>query len=463
MPKIVILGAGLTGLSLAYHLEKQGFFDYQIFEKDSRPGGLLKSIQQDGYTFDHTGHFLHISNSLFENFLNDVFDLGKMNMLSRRSYIYSHGTYTPYPFQKNLYGLPTSVISECIAGFAERRKHIRNPKNFYQWVAKNFGLGLGKHFFFPYNTKLMGIKPKELMPSWTSRFVPNTTLKDLLEGSLERKEYNLSGYNGSFFYPKIGGIEQLVRAIVAKLKNKIYTQHSATHIDHKNKVVTFNGDQKANYQLLFSTIPMPHLLKSFPKSTSSNLNQASEKLVCSQVINFNLGINRPSLSPKHWVYFPEKRFHIYRMGFWHNFSEHMAPEGASSLYGEVSFKSKTDSPALRDKLESKAISQTLQFMGINESEVATRQVNLLDHAYVTYDEWREKNLTKIHKQLQNMSIHSIGRFGHWKYSSMQEAVLDGIENSNLALEKVFTEKASSQYHCTNRKPKNLPAKECNVG
>ena len=56
MPDIVILGAGLTGISAAYHLEQAGFLNYKIFEKGSRPGGLLQSVQQDGFTFDYTGH-----------------------------------------------------------------------------------------------------------------------------------------------------------------------------------------------------------------------------------------------------------------------------------------------------------------------------------------------------------------------------------------------------------------------
>ncbi len=39
MARVVILGAGLTGLSAAYHLEQQGIFDYKIFEKNSSAGG----------------------------------------------------------------------------------------------------------------------------------------------------------------------------------------------------------------------------------------------------------------------------------------------------------------------------------------------------------------------------------------------------------------------------------------
>ena len=69
MAEIIIIGAGLTGLSTAYHLEKQGFTDFQIFEKENVPGGLLRSFKSNGFTFDFTGHLLHINNEYFYNFI----------------------------------------------------------------------------------------------------------------------------------------------------------------------------------------------------------------------------------------------------------------------------------------------------------------------------------------------------------------------------------------------------------
>ena len=175
MPKIIIIGAGLTGLCTAYALEQQGFFDYHILEQDSRPGGLLKSFCDQGFTFDHTGHFLHISEPKFAQFLEQTIGLANMHQHSRKSFIFSHNCFTPYPFQQNLYGLPAPVIIDCILGFVQRNQTIKRPKNFYQWVLKHFGKGLGKHFFFPYNRKLLNLAPRQLMPSWTSRFVPSTT------------------------------------------------------------------------------------------------------------------------------------------------------------------------------------------------------------------------------------------------------------------------------------------------
>jgi len=111
--QIVILGAGLTGLSTAYHLERAGIYDYTIFEKDARPGGLLKSVAHEGFTFDYTGHLLHINNDYFKTFLHDIADL-ESNFLNivRQSAIYSHNQLTNYPYQMNLYGHPTDVSTD---------------------------------------------------------------------------------------------------------------------------------------------------------------------------------------------------------------------------------------------------------------------------------------------------------------------------------------------------------------
>ena len=38
--KVLIIGAGLTGLSAAYHLEQAGFYDYLLLEAATTPGGL---------------------------------------------------------------------------------------------------------------------------------------------------------------------------------------------------------------------------------------------------------------------------------------------------------------------------------------------------------------------------------------------------------------------------------------
>ena len=110
---ILIVGAGLAGLSAAYHLRGM---PYKILEREREVGGLCRSYVKDGFTFDYTGHLLHFRQTaikaLVESLLPD-----QLQRHARKSYVYSHDTYTEYPFQVNTHGLPPEVVRECLLGF----------------------------------------------------------------------------------------------------------------------------------------------------------------------------------------------------------------------------------------------------------------------------------------------------------------------------------------------------------
>lgn len=422
MAKVVIIGAGLTGLSAAYHLEKNGFFDFELFEKEDEVGGLCRSKFQDGFTFDYTGHLLHINDQYFGKLVEDIVGINNFEQINRRSYIYSKDTYTHYPFQVNLKGLPSYVITECIEQFVQRPK-INCPKNFYQWVQTHFGEGLGKHFFFPFQNKIFDYNIKKITPLWTGRFVPQTSLKQMIEGAIKDPDNQHIGYNSSFYYPKDGGIQFWVNKLATQIKTPIKTGFAAQKIDLKNKTIKFDNGHIEKYQTLINTAPLDIFLKFCKESSDSSLQKAIPKLLANSVVNFNLGINRENLSDKHWIYFPEEKYPFYRMGFPHNFAKSAAPKNCSSLYGEFSFTNKPKHIVEQRLKES--LKQAKEVLQISDADILTECIIHIKHAYVIYNQWRDTNISKIHAQFNKQAVHSIGRYGEWKYSSMQEAVLDG--------------------------------------
>src|SRR5690606_29936109 len=58
--KIAILGAGISGVSLARMLAQDGH-DVTVLEKSERAGGLCKSRVVDGFTFDEAGGHIMFS------------------------------------------------------------------------------------------------------------------------------------------------------------------------------------------------------------------------------------------------------------------------------------------------------------------------------------------------------------------------------------------------------------------
>ena len=103
---IVIVGAGLAGLSTAYHLSGTS---YRLYEREAEVGGLCRSYRKDGFTFDYTGHLLHFRQPDIKSLVERLL-AGKLQTHRRKSFIYSHQTYTEYPFQVNTHGLPPDVV-----------------------------------------------------------------------------------------------------------------------------------------------------------------------------------------------------------------------------------------------------------------------------------------------------------------------------------------------------------------
>src|SRR5271157_2065020 len=99
--KIGILGGGLSGLALGYHLKK----DFEIIEKNSECGGLCRSLQEKGFTFDYGGSHVIFTKD------KEVFNLysrllrGNWKRKRRNSKILFKGRYIKYPFENDLYQL----------------------------------------------------------------------------------------------------------------------------------------------------------------------------------------------------------------------------------------------------------------------------------------------------------------------------------------------------------------------
>ncbi len=417
--KIVILGAGLSGLTCAYYLRK----NYSIFEKDSRVGGLCRSERIDGFTFDYTGHLLHLKRDENKRLIKKL--LGKNLFLQKRkSWIYSKGVYTKYPFQANIYGLPEEIIKECIDGFREvrtnRKRYTvnRKPVDFKEWIYKNFGEGYAKHFMIPYNEKLWTIPLEEMSTEWTRRFIPVPTLKEALVGARGRQEKDF-GYNIRFYYPLKGGIEELPKSFLPLIK-RANLKTEATRISLKDKKIKFNNGKEKKYQRLVSTIPLPELIKIIDR-TPEKVSRASEGLRYVSVFNLNLGIKRENISDKHWIYFPEKEFAFYRVGFTSNFSPYLAPEGMSSIYTEVSYSK--DRP-LDKKGIVKRITKDLIKAGIitSRDRILAKLALDIKYAYPLYDHNHRESVAIIQKFLRENDIYSMGRFGSWEYLSMEDVI-----------------------------------------
>ena len=73
MKKIVIIGAGPTGLVTAHSLSEKTNYDIKIFEANSVVGGLASSGTIDGMSYDCGPHIFHSGHDDITDFWKDNF------------------------------------------------------------------------------------------------------------------------------------------------------------------------------------------------------------------------------------------------------------------------------------------------------------------------------------------------------------------------------------------------------
>jgi protoporphyrinogen oxidase len=422
---VVVVGAGLTGMSASHHLRALGI-EHRLLERSCQPGGLAVTVEQDGFRFDRTGHLLHLRDPDMRKLALDLLG-GDALTIERRSVVWSHGTFTRYPYQANTLGLPPEVAYECVMGFLQalRQEPGEPPKDFEQFCYRHFGEGFSRHFMIPYNCRLWGVHPREITAEWCSRFVPLPKLEDVIAGAVGLQGPEM-GYNAAFLYPR-RGIGELTSAFARSL-GPIECGRSVVSVDAERKQLVLQDGERIDYEVLVTTAPLDRLIGAI-QDAPQEVRRAAGGLRCSSLHYLDVALDVPSGRPFHWVYVPEERYPFYRVGVYSNFSSEMAPEGKACMYIELADRR---SPEL-DRLVPEVASGLVEMGFIDRpDQVRFAMHRTIEHAYVIYDHAYYASLEAVQAYLKERDILSTGRYGGWNYSSMEDALLYGRDAARRA-------------------------------
>jgi UDP-galactopyranose mutase len=469
-PPVVVIGAGPTGLSAAYHLGK----DAVLLEQADRVGGWCRSIEDNGFTFDMAGHIMFSTDpyvhEMYQMLLGD-----NVHWQDREAWIYSKQVYTRYPFQGALYGLPPEVIKECIVGAiearfgslnakkpaadkgingdytgperrgmfeplmkangtrkprtytgAERRlsTHKGSPKNFEEFIYKVWGSGIAKHFAIPYNQKLWAVPLAEMETSWLGGRVPLPNLEEMIEGALSPSPKPM-GPNARFGYPLRGGFQSLMDGFLPHLQGELRLDTRVVQVSPVAHTITLSDGSVLPYEQLISTMPLPALIKVMGTEAPADVRKAAAGLRHVSVRCVNIGVGRENLTEKHWIYYPEDTvFHrIFVQG---NASAYCNPPGGFGLTCEITYSEAKPLPCSGDELIQRCI-EDCHRVGFFKPEDPIWAANEVDMpvAYVVYDHERARNVNHIREWLSTQDIVLAGRYAEWEYYNSDHAFIAG--------------------------------------
>ena len=414
---VAVLGGGLTGLSASLHLGRAGV-SHRLFERESVAGGHAVTLSEQGFSFDRTGHLLHLRDQAMQALATELLPAAQYRKIQRKSAVFSHGVYTRYPFQANTLGLPPEVAYECLSGFlaAHFASDKPEPHSFADFCQIHFGAGISKHFMLPYNARLWGVSPNDITSEWCQRFVPLPQLEDVLRGAVGATAPEL-GYNTSFWYPE-RGMGSFSEALAAR--TPVELSKAPERIDLERRVLVFKGEE-VPFDVLVSSIPLPSLLKLLSHLPDA-VAEAASRLRSTHLHYFDLGLGVPNPNPYHWIYVPEAKYPFYRVGCYSHFSNKLAPPGKSSLYVEL-----VDRRAQNPERALGGVVDGLRELGLlrHEHDIELWRLRTIEHAYVIYDHHYRAALDVIEPFLASHKLISAGRYGAWNYSSMEDALLMG--------------------------------------
>lgn len=408
----LIIGAGISGLSFAARVQElaRGAAEppsVLVLEKEPEPGGYCRTVKQDGFVWDYSGHFFHFKHKDIEQWLRDRMPGQEIFDVVKKSSIRHQGNDIDFPFQKNIHQLPKDDLIDCLYGLFTRPE-VEQPKSFREMLESKFGRGICERFLFPYNEKLYATDLNALDPNAMGRFFPYADPVDIIRNM---KAADNESYNARFTYPAGGAIEY-VRAFLSELDDKVVRLSTeVTRIDVDSKVASTSAGN-IRFKHLITSTPFPKLC------AMCSVPVEDEVLTSNKVLVFNMGFDKPSRRDEHWMYFPDDDVRFYRVGFYDNIQS----GDRMSLYVEIG--ARTDEPLDVHKEKARVLADLEREGIIDGHRLMSDHHVVLDPAYVHITQRSISEVERIRGDLSPRGIHSVGRYGGWTYCAIEDNIVE---------------------------------------
>ena len=434
--KIVILGAGPTGLGAAYRLQELGYRNWAIYERNNYVGGLATSFEDSaGYTYDIGGHVMFSHYPYFDKLVDKL--LGdEYTEIEREAWVWMMDRFLPYPFQNNIGYLPREVVLECLLGLIKAHQNpeaIKSATNFDDLIDAQFGEGIAKHFMKPYNFKVWAHPISHMSRDWLGERVAMPSIERILGNVVLDQPDKGWGPNNKFKYPLRGGTGGLYTPFLPYVRDHLHLNKTAVKVDPQAKQIFFSDGEIVDYDLLLSTMPLDLLINRLV-SAPTEIRKATRGLHHSSGFIVGVGVERCCDSSKCWMYFPEPSSPFYRVTYLSNYSPYITPgPDHTLLLTETSYS--PHKPEDKATIVDRVVQGLLNVKLLQPSDIPLIRSTYLidvDYSYPVPTLDRDASLYVLQRYLREHDIFSRGRFGAWQYEigNMDHSVMQGVEVVN---------------------------------
>ena len=401
MKSVAIIGAGISGLTAANILKEN--FKVKVFEKENKPGGLIRCERVDGNLFHICGG--HVFNTKrtnvlewFWNKFNRDFEFQK----SDRNAVVCMGNdlIVPYPIENHIYlcdaEFQKNVINDLLNITAKGQSE---PENFEEFLMQRFGKSLYELYFRPYNEKVWKRDLKKVPLSWLEGKLPMPSVNEILFNNINKvkeKEF----VHSTFWYEKNNGSQYIADKLAVDID--IEYNHEIRDIGHIDgkwhigseifDIVVFCGNIKELPMMLNEDILSKHY------EEIENLEYHGTTSVFCHI----------EKNPYSWIYMPSDEYRAHRIICTGNFAESNNKEGKFTATIEFT-----------DHISEEEIKENLKKIPFAPRYI-THKYNKYTYP-IQFSDTRDI-IKDIKETLEKKQFFMTGRFVDWEYYNMDVAM-----------------------------------------
>ena len=441
-----ILGAGLSGLSVADHLAKHNI-PFKLYEGKSHGGGHIHSEVADGFTWDEGPHVSFTKYDYVKHYF--AANAGQQFLeYPTKPINYYQSNWIMHPAQAHMYAVPQPLRNKCVNDIKAIREELPanyQPANYQDWIDYAFGKTFAETFPKVYTEKYWTTEPENLTTDWIGKRIYFPEINDMVE-SAENQLNKQTHYISKVRYPQSGGFYSYIKNVETSLS--ISYNKKLKSVSFLKRELIFEDGETIHYENLINTTPLPQLILN--SDAPNQVKQNARLLKCSQVLIINVIANHPPVVDNHWIYIYDKELYSTRI----NFTDLLAPDngvpGKCGIQVEVYFSDYNPLSQPIEKIENEVLKE-LVIMGLIKSEqyIQSHHTKWIEWANVIFDKQRQAAQKEVFNWLEsvgmkreeddlepmtdwdnkpNQALGSIilaGRFAQWKYYWTDDCVLRG--------------------------------------
>ncbi|MCM1174353.1 MAG: FAD-dependent oxidoreductase [Blautia sp.] len=432
--KVVIVGAGIAGLTTGYKLINAGY-DVTIVERDDAVGGLSRTYKDKKFAFDSGPHRFYTKNPEVIAFIQDILGENYLSMKMTSS-VYILGKYYDWPLSlKVVLKLPFKVM--FFAAIDMIRLMFKKPKdvdNYSEYVLQRYGKTLYRIDFDPYTAKFAKIPTNQLHSDWSkagvNRAVINEKVKmnsifDVVKNTIFPQKENIT-----IIYPNegISVFSEVLKKRIEEKGGKIILNTKPTTCEINNKkIIAVNftdGSKEENVDHVVWT---------------GSINEAAEVLHLPQkeleylnIITYNVKLKGEPKMKDQWIYYVDDDLIFNRLYNTVRFSPYKAPKGYYGLCVEVTCRDNSDVMKNPESIYDRVLADLKKVRLIDsDKEVVGISHQLLYQAYpiykINYRTELRKAFDDINNSVENLTL--AGRNGLFWYNNMDHSIENAFETA----------------------------------